>query len=192
MKSRLIIYFLIPFGLILAFLFQPSSILYAQDAIVPIDDLEKELSSIESKVLELELNIDNMLESLVDPKITSISIFFSSGQITGRVPISVDMHIDGKKISSRTFSEIDRLVLLRGGTIEVYGGIIEPKSHTLAISCLLSSTDKSDFEQSTGKGTFKFEPRRASANFFEISLTEKSSRKGDQIKLNARHWSREP
>ena len=165
---------------------------WSDEDIVPIEKLEGELSSIEGELAELEKKIGGMLEDLVDPKITSVSIFFSSGQITGRVPASIELKLDGKTLAARTFSETDRLVLVRGGTIEVFGGIIDPVDPTLLVSCLLSSTDDAKYKSTSAKGAFKFLPRRATANFLEIGLEAGADKKSQELKLGARHWSKEP
>lgn len=160
--------------------------------IVPVENLEAELSSIETELSSLEQDIDGMLDDLVDPKITSVSIFFTADQVPGRVPVSVELKLDGKKLAARTFSETDRLVLVRGGTIEIFGGISDPVPHTLVVTGMLSSTDSGKYSAAAVKGAFKFEPRRASANFLEINLTTGAGTRDQELKLSARHWSREP
>ena len=159
---------------------------------VPVRELENELTGIEQELTGLEKEIDALLEDLVDPKITSLSIFFSSQNIRGQVPASIQIQLDGELLTSREFAETDRLVLVRGGAIEVYSGIAEPVSHNLAVECFLSSGELQDGITSTGKAIFKFEARRAAANFLEIALTEDSAKKAATYKLSARHWSKEP
>jgi len=159
---------------------------------VPVRELEDELTGIEQELTGLEKEIDALLEDLVDPKITSLSIFFSSQNIRGQVPASIHIQLDGELLTTREFAETDRLVLIRGGAIEVYSGIAEPVSHNLAVECFLSSGEPQDGITSTGKAIFKFEARRAAANFLEIALTEDSAKKAATYKLNARHWSKEP
>jgi len=159
---------------------------------VPVKELEDELTGIEKELTGLEKEIDALLEDLVDPKITSLSIFFSSQNIRGQVPASIQIQLDGELLTTREFAEIDRLVLVRGGAIEIYSGIAEPVSHNLAVECFLSSGEPQGGITSTGKAIFKFEARRATANFLEITLTEDSAKKAATYKLSARHWSKEP
>jgi len=159
---------------------------------VPVSELEDELSGIEKELTGLEKDIDSLIEDLVDPKITSLSIFFSSQNIRGMVPASVQIQLDSELLTSREFGETDRLVLIRGGAIEVYSGIAEPVSHKLTIECFLLSLEPLGGIIKTGKTIFNFEARRANANFLEIALTEDLTKKPVTYKLNARHWSKEP
>jgi hypothetical protein len=158
----------------------------------PVSELESELTGIEQELTGLEKEIDVLLEDLVDPKITSLSVFFSSQNIRGQVPASVQIQLDGKLLTSREFAETDRLVLIRGGAIEVYSGLAEPVSHSLSIECFLSSGQPQGTITSTGKAVFEFEARRAVANFLEITLSQDPAKKVVTYKLGARHWSKEP
>ena len=159
---------------------------------VPVSELENELTDIEQELTGLEKEIDVLLEDLVDPKITSLSVFFSSQSISGKIPASVQIQLDGELLTSREFVETDRLVLIRGGAIEVYSGIAEPVSHNLSVECFLSSGEPQGGITSTGKAIFKFEARRTIANFLEITLSQDPAKKPTTYKLEARHWSREP
>lgn len=159
---------------------------------VPVKELENELTGIEQELTSLEKEIDELLEDLVDPKITSLSVFFSSRNIRGQVPVSIQIQLDGELLTSRGFDETERLILVRGGSIEVYSGIAKPVSHSLTVECFLSSGESQDGIASTGKATFKFEARRTMANFLEITLTEDPAKKTVTYKLSARHWSKEP
>jgi hypothetical protein len=159
---------------------------------VPVSELEDELTDIEQELTGLEKEIDVLLEDLVDPKITSLSVFFSSQSISGKVPVSLQIQLDGELLTSKEFVETDRLVIIRGGAIEVYSGIAEPVSHNLSVECFLSSGELQDGITSTGKAIFKFDARRAMANFLEISLSQDPANKPTTYKLEARHWSMEP
>ena len=44
---------------------------------VTVSELEDELTEIEKELTSVEKEIDTLLEDLVDPRITSLSIFFS-------------------------------------------------------------------------------------------------------------------
>ena len=157
-----------------------------------VSELEDELTDIEQELTGLEKEIDVLLEDLVDPKITSLSVFFSSQSISGKVPVSLQIQLDGELLTSKEFVETDRLVIIRGGAIEVYSGIAEPVSHNLSVECFLSSGELQDGITSTGKAIFKFDARRAMANFLEISLSQGPANKPTTYKLEARHWSGEP
>ena len=159
---------------------------------VPIRELEDELTGIEQELTGLEKEIDALLEDLVDPKITSLSVFFSSQNIHGQVPVSLQIRMESEFLASRDFDETDRLVLIRGGAIEVYSGIAEPVSHNLSVECFLTSSDAPGQIIRTGKTVFRFEARRSVANFLEITLGQDPEKKPASYKLNARHWSREP
>ena len=159
---------------------------------VPVSELEDELTDIEQELTGMEKEIDILLEDLVDPKLTSLSVFFSSQGISEMVPASVQIQLDGELLTSREFVETDRLVLIRGGAIEVFSGIAEPVPHNLGVECFLSSGEPQGGITSTGKAIFKFEARRAMANFLEITLSQDPAKKPTTFKLDARHWSREP
>jgi hypothetical protein len=160
--------------------------------IVPVSELENELTGIEKELTGLEKEIDTLLEDLVDPKITSLSVFFSAKTIRGQVPISIQIRLDGELLTNKEFAETDRLVLVRDGAIEVYSDIAEPVSHILTVECFLSSAESQNGITSTGKSSFKFEAIRAMANFLEITLSEDPIKKATAYNLSARHWSREP
>lgn len=164
----------------------------ADSGTVPVSELEDELTGIEKELTGLEKEIDALLEDLVDPRITSLSVFFSSRNIRGQVPASIQIQLDGELLTTREFTETDRLILVRGGAIEVYSGIAEPVSHNLTVECFLTSGGPQGVIMSTGKTTFKFEARRTMANFLEIALTEDPAKKAATYKLSARHWSKEP
>ena len=157
-----------------------------------ISELERDLTDIEKELTSLEKEIDTLLEDLVDPKITSLSVFFSSQNIRGQVPVSIQIQLDSELLTTREFTETDRLVLIRGGSLEVYSGIAEPVSHNLSVECFLSSGEAPGGIISTGKATYKFQANRAAANFLEIALAEDPTRKVSPFKLSARHWSKEP
>lgn len=159
---------------------------------VPVNELEDELTGIEQELTGLEKEIDTLLEDLVDPKITSLSVFFSALNIRGQVPVSIQIRMDGELLTSREFAETDRLVLVRGGAIEVYSGIAEPVSHNLSVECFLSSGEPQGQIVSTGKSVFKFKARRAVANFLEVTLGTDPAKKTIAYDLSARHWTREP
>lgn len=157
-----------------------------------VSELEDELTAIEKELTGLEKEIDELLNDLVDPKITSLSVFFTSRSIQGQVPVSLQIHFDKELLTSRDFDETDRLVLIRGGAMEVYSGIVEPVTHTLIVECFLSSGEIQKGITSTGKAAFKFETARSQANYIEITLTEDLHNKTPTFKLSARHWSKEP
>lgn len=157
-----------------------------------VRQLEDELTGIERELTGLEREIDELLEDLIDPKITSLSIFFSSQNIRGQVPVSIQVRLEDKLLASKDLDETDRLVLIRGGAIEIYSGIAEPVSHNLGVECFLTSGDGSGEVTSTGQTVFKFDTRRSAANFLEITLNQDPEKKPASFKVSARHWSREP
>ena len=159
---------------------------------LPVEELEDELANIEKELSDLEKEIDTMLEDLVDPKLTSLSVFFASQQLTGKVPTSIQLKLDGDPLAGRKFDETDRLVLVRGGALEVHAGIVDPSTHTITVECYLVSSTPGQETVSTGKTTFKFEARRAAANFLEITLSEELAKKTIGFKMDARSWSKEP
>ena len=107
---------------------------------LPVEKLEDELANIEKELSDLEKEIDTMLEDLVDPKLTSLSVFFASQQLTGKVPTSIQLKLDGDPLAGRKFDETDRLVLVRGGALEVHAGIVDPSTHTITVECYLVSS----------------------------------------------------
>ena len=118
--------------------------------VAPVSELEDELTAIERELTDLEKEIDVLLEDLVDPRITSLSIFFAARDIRGRVPVSLQVHLDGKLLTARQLTENDRLVLVRGGAIEIHSGTAEPVSQNLSVECILSSSEPPDKVSSTG------------------------------------------
>jgi hypothetical protein len=164
----------------------------ADSAQQPIVELEEELSLIENELNVLEERVDSLMEDLVDPKITSFSLFFSSKTAEVGIPLSLEVRMNNLPLVTRELSEIDRLVLVRGGAIEVYSGVTEPMEHTIDMRCFIQdNTGRSD-EVGSAKAVFKFEPHRASANFIEITLSTGQDRKKELYSLTAKHWSKEP
>lgn len=159
----------------------------------PVSDLESELSAIEGDLTDLEQKVENLLEDLVTPRVSSIVIFFSTEELTGLVPSALEVRLDKDPLLTRELSETDRLVLDKGGAIEVFSGTIEPAPHTLTVSCFLSvSQSRQSPVLSTVKKTFKIVPVRASTNFVEISLAQGKDTGKPSLILTARHWHKEP
>ncbi|TNF48549.1 hypothetical protein EP232_02290 [bacterium] len=158
----------------------------------PIGELEEELSLIENELNMLEKKVDNLMKDLVDPKITSFSLYFSSKSADVGIPLSLEVRLNNLPLVTRELSETDRLVLFRGGAIEVYSGVTEPMEHTIDLRCFIQDkTGRSD-EVGSANAVFKFEPHRASANFIEITLSKGQDRKTEPYSLTAKHWSKEP
>ncbi len=181
--------------LILLFLAVPAlpGLSGAQDAApVPVEEIEGELQTIEKELTDLEKKVDSMLEDLVDPKVSTLSVFFLSQGIRGQVPVSVQLEMDGERLSTKKFDDTDRLILIRGGALEIYSGISEPGERTVTVECFLSSGGQTGELASTGKSTFQLESRKAVSNFLEITLAEDPGRKSGNYLLTARHWYKEP
>lgn len=156
------------------------------------NELESELSEIERELSGLEREVDSLLEDLVDPRVTSLSIFFTSQELRGQVPVSLEIVLDGERLVSRQFDETARLVLMRGGSVEVYSGVAEPGERSLQAECFLSAQSPQTGLVSAARTTFRLEIMRAMANYLEISLDNDPARKTVPFRLGARHWSREP
>lgn len=157
-----------------------------------VGELEEELSLIENELNTLENRVDKLMEDLIDPKITSISLYFSSKTADVGIPLSLEIRMDDRPLVTRELSETDRLVLIRGGAIEIYSGVTEPMEHTIDVRCFIrNGTGRSDGVGSAN-AVFKFEPHRASANFIEITLSKGQDRKTEPYSLTAKHWSKEP
>ncbi len=156
-----------------------------------VGELEEELSLIENELNTLENRVDKLMEDLIDPKITSISLYFSSKTADVGIPLSLEIRMDDRPLVTRELSETDRLVLIRGGAIEIYSGVTEPMEHTIDLRCLVQTTGDSR-QIGTARAVFKFEPHRASANFIEITLSKGQDRKTEPYSLTAKHWSKEP
>ena len=172
------------------FLWAPRAVA-ADPQIAPVSELENELTAIERELTDLEKEIDVLLEDLVDPKVTSLSVFFSAGNVRGRVPVSLQVQLDGALLATRELTQDDRLILVRGGAIKIHSGMAEPVAQNLAVECILSSSEPAGKVTSTGEAVFRFEPVRARENFIEITLSEDLSNKTSGLKLNARYWSKE-
>jgi len=159
---------------------------------VTVHELEDELTDIELLLTTLEKEIDTLMADLVDPKITSLSVFFSTREVHGQGPVSIQILLDDTLIASREFDETDRLVLAQGGALEVYSGITEPVPHKLTVECFLASGELPGQVTKTGKAVYKFDAKRSMANFLEIALAEDPGKKANTFLLSARHWTKEP
>ena len=163
------------------------------EKMTPASELERELTEIEGNLTELEEKVEHLLEDFINPRISSIVLFFSSEEQSELVPITLEVRLDENPLITKDLSETDRLVLAKGGAIEIFSGTIEPVSHTLTVSYFLSdSQSRQSLDLNTRKKIFKIVPKRASTNYVEISLSKsKDTRKPSPI-LNARHWYKEP
>ena len=157
-----------------------------------VHELEDELTDIELLLTTLEKEIDTLLADLVDPRITSLSVFFSTRDVSGQEPVSIQILLDDVLIAGREFDETDRRVLAQGGTLEVYSGTAEPVPHKLTVECFLASGEASGQITTTGKAVYKFDAKRSMANFLEIALAEDPTKKVNTFILSARHWTKEP
>ncbi len=159
----------------------------------PASELEGELTEIEGNLTELEEKVERLLDDFINPRISSIVLFFSSEELNGLVPATLEVRLDENPLITKDLSEIDRLVLAKGGAIEIFSGTIEPISHTLTVSYFLSDfQSRQSPDLNTRKKIFKIVPKRASTNYVEISLSRsKDTRKPSPI-LSARHWYKEP
>ena len=157
-----------------------------------VEEFEEELSLIEKELSVLEERVDNLMEDLVDPKITSFSLFFSSKTAETGIPLSLEVRMNNEPLVTRELSETDRLILLRGGAVEVYSGVTEPMEHTIDLRCFIQDSTGKSSEVGSAKAVFKFAPHRASANFIEITLSRGQERKTEPFSLTAKHWSKEP
>lgn len=157
-----------------------------------INELENELTDIELLLTTLEKEVDTLLADLVDPRITTLSVFFSTRDIRGQGPVSIQVLLDDEMIATRKFDDTDRLVLGRGGTIEVYSGTAEPVPHKLTVECFIAPSEPAGQVITTGKAVYKFETKRSVTNFLEIALAEDSEKKVNTYTLSARHWTKEP
>ncbi|GBE15402.1 MAG TPA: hypothetical protein ENH32_08475 [Proteobacteria bacterium] len=157
-----------------------------------ISGLETELSHIEQELNTLDKRVNSLLEDLVDPKITSASLFFSTGGQIEAIPLSLEIRMDDHPLVTRQLSEADRLLLIKGGSLEIFSDIMEPGPHNLAARCQIQTAEKPSLKVEVVSAVFRFEPRRASANFMEISLSRANRGKtGNSFDLKAKHWSRE-
>ncbi|UCF30629.1 MAG: hypothetical protein JSV26_11350 [bacterium] len=156
-----------------------------------LDALEEELTEIEQELVTLEQKVDGLLEDLIDPKVTSFSIFFSQADHRESTPLSLEFRVDGQLLAARQLSEADRLVLLKGGALEIYSGVIEPGTHNITVQGLMRSNAAADPAGQSIKAVFKFEPRRASSNFVEIILSTKDMNRGASYILSAKYWAKE-
>ena len=165
---------------------------HGQDSPAPsMDQLEEELSLIEEEIISLEKKVDRLLEDLVDPKVTSMAIFFSSANLVGGIPVALELKLDDLPLVTRELSETDRLVLLRGGAVEVFSGMIDPEPQNLSVRCHLASDLDTSLEERSAQSIFKISPQRSSANFIEVSLSAGRDKKEKEFELSARHWSKE-
>ncbi len=66
-----------------------------------ISGLETELSQIEQRLNTIEKKVNSLLEDLVDPKITSVSLFFSSSGRIQAIPLSLEIRMDDHRSEER-------------------------------------------------------------------------------------------
>ncbi len=156
-----------------------------------IKELETELTGIEKELAVLQQKVDLLLQDLIDPRITSVAVFFTSESVRDRVPRALEVLLNGRPLASREFSETDRLVLLKGGSLEIHTGIIDARSQTLTFRCTVGGGKPGETGGEMAASTFALDPVRSTRNFVEVSLSRGADPKVAPFVLTAKTWARE-
>lgn len=159
----------------------------------PLSDLENELTAIEKDLSDLEIRVDTLLEDLVNPKVSSLVLFFSATDLSGFAPAVLEVRLDDKPLATKNLSETDMLVLDDGGSIQFYSGPVGNGEHELSVKCILTPVGiNSGSPTASYKKVFRISLQRTAANFVEITLSDGLDTDKQPFILTARHWYREP
>jgi hypothetical protein len=160
-------------------------------AVPTIKELEAELTGIERELSALQQKVDVLLQDLVDPRITSVAVFFTSESVKDRAPLALEVLLNGRPLATRDFSETDRLVLIKGGSMEIHTGIIDARSQTLTFRCTVGTGRPGETGNEMAASTFALDPVRATRNYVEVSLSRGADPKVASFVLTAKTWARE-
>ncbi len=154
-----------------------------------LKELEGELTGIEKELTALQQKVDVLLQDLVDPRITTISVFFTA-ESKERLPLVLEVLLNGRPLATREFSETDRLVLLKGGSLEIHTGIVDPRPQTLTLRATVASRP-GEAGGDMVAASFSVEPVRAAQNFVEVTVAKGPDPKTQPLALTAKTWTRD-
>jgi hypothetical protein len=154
-----------------------------------VKELENELAGIEKELSVLQQKVDLLLQDLVDPRLTTVSVFFATEPLKDRVPLALEVLLNGRPLVTRQFSETDRLILAKGGSLEIHTGIVDARQQSMTFRCTVSAVPGQPGDMAAS--TFGLDPVRATKNFVEVELARGADPKIAPFVLTAKTWSRE-
>ena len=140
-----------------------------------VQDLKKELMSLNRDLFILE-------EELLFPANTQVSVFVSMdvGEYFGLD--SVELKLNGKKVSTYLYTEREAEALLRGGVQRLYVGNLKAGDHELV--AVFTGMGPNNREYRRG-ATLEFE-KTLSAKYVELKIEDQS--KNMQPEFTVREW----
>lgn len=140
-----------------------------------VQDLKKELMSLNRDLFILE-------EELLFPANTQVSVFVSMDVGEYFALDSVELKLNGKKVSSYLYTEREADALLRGGVQRLYVGNLKAGEHELV--AVFTGMGPNNREYRRG-ATLEFE-KTLSAKFVELKIEDQS--KNMQPEFSVREW----
>lgn len=140
-----------------------------------VQDLKKELMSLNRDLFILE-------EELLFPANTQVSVFVSMDVGEYFALDSVELKLNGKKVSSYLYTEREADALLRGGVQRLYVGNLKAGEHELV--AVFTGMGPNNREYRRG-ATLEFE-KTLSAKFVELKIEDQS--KNMQPEFVVREW----
>ena len=140
-----------------------------------VQDLKKELMSLNRDLFILE-------EELLFPANTQVSVFVSMDVGEYFALDSVELKLNGKKVSSYLYTEREAEALLRGGVQRLYVGNLKAGDHELV--AVFTGMGPNNREYRRG-ATLEFE-KTLSAKFVELKIEDQT--KNMQPEFAVREW----
>ena len=140
-----------------------------------VQDLKKELMSLNRDLFILE-------EELLFPANTQVSVYVSMDVGEYFALDSVELKLNGKKVSSYLYTEREAEALLRGGVQRLYVGNLKAGDHELV--AVFTGLGPNDREYRRGT-TLDFE-KALSAKFVELKIEDQT--KNMQPEFTVREW----
>jgi len=118
-----------------------------------IKEIETQIQDVKLEAVDISTGIARLEEKLNFPDSTQISIFLSIAKGEPFILEEVDLMIDGKQVTSHSYSQRELESLQRGGIQRIYTGNIVSGEHTLEVSAMGQSIKNKGYRQNV---KFKF------------------------------------
>ncbi|MFK8030450.1 MAG: AraC family transcriptional regulator [Gammaproteobacteria bacterium] len=140
-----------------------------------VQDLKKELMSLNRDLFILE-------EELLFPANTQVSVYVSMDVGEYFSLDSVELKLNGKKVSSYLYTEREAEALLRGGVQRLYVGNLKAGDHELVAVFTGMGPNNREYRRGT---TLEFD-KTLSAKFVELKIEDQT--KNMQPEFTVREW----
>lgn len=145
-------------------------------------NLDQEVQDLKKALMELNRDLFILEEELLFPANTQLSVFVSMDVGEYFSLDSVELKLDGKKVSTYLYTEKEAEALLRGGVQRLHIGNLKAGEHELVAVFTGKGSRERDYRRAT---TLEFE-KGLSAKFVELQIRDKE--KNMQPEFNVKEW----